>query len=817
MIKFARFFTKVYKNASLIMKKVLISLLLFVVLGRPVQAQLADGTVAPDFTATDLNGVSHNLYDLLNQGKTVYIEFSATWCGICWNYHNTHALRNLWNTYGPPGTNEVYVLFIESYSRSNTACLYGSAGCNNSTKGNWVADTPYPIVDNAAIGDTYLVDGYPTIYCICPGDKKVFQTGTMSADGLWNFKTSTCIPPLQAQVAAVQAPLCPGANTGYIQLSVSGGVGAYTYAWSNGATTANLSDLLPGTYTCTVTDESGSTTEIVPVVLNNPVFGVAISEQQEVSCRGGSDGMVSVGVLGGNGALSYVWSNGATSPTLTGLTAGNYQVTVTDLTGCIQTTAAVVTQPAMALSATISSSPQTLNGVNNGSASVVAAGGTPGYSYFWTNGATASSISGLAPGNYAVTITDLHGCTAEQTTTVNPVNCLISASVVATNISCAGMQNGAASVILSGAPEPVSYTWSNGMITASASGLAPGVYTVVVVDASACSATGLATISEPPPFSNWTVQTADPLCPNINDGSVEVSINGSTPPYQYAWSTGNTGNAAANLGPGMYSVTATDQSGCQTSTSMVIAAAFDTEAPVLTCPDNIQVCPAQNVVEYTISATDNCSLEGWTLISGLPSGSTFPIGFTAQRIRATDVVGNSTDCLFMVEVLTPVVMVGQAIVNASNGQDNGSIDLTVAGGSGGYTWSWTNSAGQVVGSTEDLVGLPPGIYTPALVDGAGCQHIFPAIEIQAISSTNAPTYGTIALLYPNPVTHELHLSLSEMTPEEALLLVVLDMTGRELVRTHWSGVGVWTLDCTGWPAGVYWIRYGSGGSRFVVL
>lgn len=798
------------------MKKIMIFLLLFTLSGRSVQAQLADGTVAPDFTATDINGVSHNLYDLLNQGKTVYIEFSATWCGICWNYHNTHALRNMWNTYGPPGTNEAYVFFIESYSPSNTACLYGSAGCNNSTKGNWVADTPYPIIDNAGIGDTYLVDGYPTLYCVCPGDKKVYQTGTMSMDGLWNFKNSNCIPPLQAQVAAVQAPVCPGANTGYIHLTTSGGVGEYSYTWSNGATTADINALLPGTYTCTVTDATGTSVVLAPITFNNPVFGVAVSAQQDVSCRGGSDGMVSVGVLGGNGSLSYLWNNGATSSTLSGLTAGSYQVTVTDVTGCVQSTAAVVTQPAMALSAMVSSTAQTLNGINNGSAAIVPVGGTPGYSYLWSNGANSTNISGLAPGNYTVTVTDQRGCSIVQTTTVNQVNCLISASVTSMNITCAGMQNGVATALLTGAPEPINYQWSNGMTTATASGLSPGVYTVVVVDGSACSASGIATISEPPPFSNWTVQSTYPLCPTINDGSVEVSINGNTPPYQYTWSTGNTGNAAANLGPGIYTVTVTDQNGCQTSTSMTIVPAQDTEAPVLTCPDNIQVCPAQNIVDYTIVATDNCVLAGWTLINGLPSGSTFPIGFTAQRIRATDASGNSTDCLFMVEVQVPVILVGQQIVNASNGLNNGSIDLTVVGGTGAYTWSWTNSAGQVVGTTEDLVGLVPDMYTPVVLDAAGCQHIFPAIEVQAISSVNAPEYGMKAWLYPNPVTDQLHLLLRDTYMEDVLPVVVTDITGRELVRSHWTGIGEWTLDCTGWAAGVYWIRYGSGGGRFVV-
>ncbi len=133
-------------------------------------AQLPNGSIAPDFTVTDINGNTHRLYDYLNQDKVVILDFSATWCGPCWSYHNSAALKTFYNQFGPNGTDEAMVIFMEGDTRTNTACLYGPTGCNNSTVGNWVANTPYPIVDlpNTTVTGAYRIAFYPTVYGIYP-------------------------------------------------------------------------------------------------------------------------------------------------------------------------------------------------------------------------------------------------------------------------------------------------------------------------------------------------------------------------------------------------------------------------------------------------------------------------------------------------------------------------------------------------------------------------------------------------------------------------------------------------------------------------
>jgi hypothetical protein len=146
-------------------------------------AQLAPGSTAPNWTFSDLNGNSWDLYTLLNQGKTVFIDVSATWCGPCWNYHNSHALADLYNSHGPSGTVDqmAMVFFIEGDGSTTIADLNGTGG---NTQGNWVTGTPYPIIDpgssSNSFNNDYAIAYFPTIYMVCPSDKKVYEVGQLS-------------------------------------------------------------------------------------------------------------------------------------------------------------------------------------------------------------------------------------------------------------------------------------------------------------------------------------------------------------------------------------------------------------------------------------------------------------------------------------------------------------------------------------------------------------------------------------------------------------------------------------------------------------
>ena len=155
-------------------------------------AQLPDGATAPNFTATDLNGNVHVLADYLAAGKTVILDISATWCGPCWAYHGSNALNDMYTAYGPEGSGEVVVLFVEGDNATTLADLNGTT---NGTQGDWVSGSKYPIIDSAAIAQLYAITYFPTVYRICP-DGIIKNIGALNATSLRNSINTGCATPL---------------------------------------------------------------------------------------------------------------------------------------------------------------------------------------------------------------------------------------------------------------------------------------------------------------------------------------------------------------------------------------------------------------------------------------------------------------------------------------------------------------------------------------------------------------------------------------------------------------------------------------------
>lgn len=183
------------------MKKTLLTAF-FALTGLCAHAQLPDGSIAPNFTATDINGEEHNLYEYLDAGKTVIIDISATWCGPCWNYHGTESLYDLYHSFGPGGSDEVVVLFIEGDPSTSLESIYGTNTADDTsvTRGDWTHRSPYPIIDDADVngngrGDiaqAYSLAYFPTIYMICPGDRTTTELTQPTASSMRNRINSVC-------------------------------------------------------------------------------------------------------------------------------------------------------------------------------------------------------------------------------------------------------------------------------------------------------------------------------------------------------------------------------------------------------------------------------------------------------------------------------------------------------------------------------------------------------------------------------------------------------------------------------------------------
>ncbi|MBK9462977.1 MAG: SprB repeat-containing protein [Sphingobacteriales bacterium] len=216
----------------------------------------------------------------------------------------------------------------------------------------------------------------------------------------------------------------------------------------------------------------------------------------QVLCNGGNNGSIDASVTGGTSPYTYLWSNGSTTEDIGGLTAGNYGVTVTDANGCNITDTYLITEPSAVAITVDSSTPTTCNGAPTGSISISVSGGTPGYTYLWSNGSTTEDVSGLSAGNYVVTVTDANGCTSTVGATVSSPSSL-GVTATLTQVLCNGGNNGSIDASVTGGTSPYTYLWSNGSTTEDIGGLTAGNYVVTVTDLNGCNITDTYLITEP--------------------------------------------------------------------------------------------------------------------------------------------------------------------------------------------------------------------------------------------------------------------------------------------------------------------------------
>ncbi len=570
---------------------------------------------------------------------------------------------------------------VVSATSANVSCNAGTNGSIDVTVSG--GTSPY----------TYLWNGGATTQ-----DRTGLAAGTYSvtvtdANGCTASTTKTITQPtiLTASSTATNVN-CNGGANGTIDLTVSGGTTAYIYNWSNGATTQDLSGLAAGVYSVTVTDANGCTTATTQTI-TQPATLAASATSTNVNCNGGSNGSIDVTISGGTTPYSYLWNGGFTTQDRTGLTAGTYTVTVTDAKGCITSITKTITQPAT-LTATASSTNALCFGCANGTGSLSVAGGTTPYSYNWSNGATTQNVTGLVAGTYSVTITDANSCSTVKTITITQP-ALFVASVVSTNVNCNGGANGTANLSVSGGTTPYTYNWSNGATTQNVSGLVAGTYSVLITDANGYTLTKSATITQPAVLTASSTST-NVSCNGGNNGTIDLSVTGGTTPYTYLWNTGNTTQDRSGLAVGTYSVTVTDANGCTTTNSRTITQPATLSVSAIAT--NVS-CNAGANGSIDVSITGGTSPYTYLWNGGATTQDR--TGLTAGTYSVTVTDANGCTASTTKTITQPSTLAASATstnVNC-NGGANGTIDLTVTGGTTAYTYYWSNAA-----TTQDLSG-----------------------------------------------------------------------------------------------------------------
>ncbi|MFL5753415.1 MAG: hypothetical protein ACJ76F_08410, partial [Bacteroidia bacterium] len=449
---------------------------------------------------------------------------------------------------------------------------------------------------------------------------------------------------------------CFGGTNGSASVSVTGGQTPYTYSWNSAPaqTTATASNLPVGTYTVTMTDALGCTATS-SVTVTQPTALSVTGTVTNVSCPSGSNGSITATPAGGTAPYTYLWTGGGqTTATISSLVAGTYTVTVTDAKGCTKVGTYTVTQPAP-IAITLTNTPVSCFGGNNGTASSTVTGGTSPYTYSWAaSGGTAANASGLIAGTYTLTVTDNNSCTATNTVTITQPTAL-SVSTVSTNETCNYLNNGTATATGSGGITPYTFLWQPGnLATAAISSLSSGTYSVTITDGRGCTATATAVITEPPVLT-VSLSPTNVSCFGGSNGSITATAAGGTAGYTYSWMPGAlSGATISSLPIGTYTATATDSKGCTATNTVTI-----TQPPVLTvsgavtnvsCPSgsngSVAATPAGGTAPYTYL---------WTGIGQTSATATSLIAGT-YTVTVTDAKGCTVTGNYTVTQPAPIVI-----------------------------------------------------------------------------------------------------------------------------------------------------------------
>jgi hypothetical protein len=565
---------------------------------------------------------------------------------------------------------------------------------------------------------------------------------------------------------------CNGANDGSA-LAQATGAGSISFQWSTGAQTAQISNLPPGSYTVTITDDNNCTQSATTFIVQPGVLTVGVVSQANVTCFGMNNGSATLTATGGTSPHSYAWPNGATNASAVNLAPGNHVVTVTDANNCNATVTVTITQPNVLLTNATSTNETGIN-LNNGTASANPSGGTPPYTYAWSNNATTPGITNLAPGSYTVTVTDNKSCQSIQTVTVIAFDCAgIGANVIANEISCHDETDGTLTAIPSGGTFPFTYTWSNGTTGPVNNNLGSGIYTVSIVDNNLCTLIIETELAEPTELQLALASVEDAKCFGENSGSATVTASGGTGVYLYKWPNGNSGPTANNLAAGNYTVSVTDENGCEDVLSVTIDEPDELHLELLDL-SNVQCFENANG-SITVGVTGGAGSVQYAWSNGKTGPSIGGLNAGNYTVTATDANGCTAEMDYTVAGPAAALDYTQLVItNATGGQNNGSISITITGGTPPYIYEWEDEAGTFFEDMEDISNLAPGNYSLTVIDQNNC-GLGVQVTVDNVSSVSQTGTDLGVRLFPNPASRQVQVEFSKPVtgPVELELIDIL--------------------------------------------
>jgi hypothetical protein len=499
---------------------------------------------------------------------------------------------------------------------------------------------------------------------------------------------------------------CNGQNNGTTHVSVMSGTAPYTYAWSNGASGADLTNLAPGTYQVTVTDGNGCSNS-TSTNITQPAALVGTTSSSNAVC--GNTGTAALNISGGTAPYSVLWSNNSTNTNLSNLAPGTYTATIKDANNCSATASVTVSGSNAALTVSTSLVSNATCSAGGSATASVAGGGT--FTYAWDNSQTSATATNLSAGNHTVLVTNTAtGCTGTGSITIGQSGGPTVAATITLQATCITGAGAAASA--TGGTAPYGYKWDNNQTTAAATNLSVGNHTVTVTDAGGCTGVGTVNVAQPQGPTLVVSLGSNATC--STGGSASVTASAGVGSYVYLWDNNQTTATATNLSIGNHSVTVTDAAGCSKVGTVTISGpasggptAIATAVTQATCltGGSASVAATGGATPYTYKWDNN---QTTAIATNLTGG--------VHTVTVTDANGCANVATVTVAQQQAPTVTTTAVSNATCAT-GGSATVT-ASPAGTYTYKWDNNQ-----TTATATNLTIGAHTVTVTDAGGCTKV----------------------------------------------------------------------------------------------
>ena len=520
---------------------------------------------------------------------------------------------------------------------------------------------------------------------------------------------------------------CFNDSDGSIDLSVIGGSGAYTYSWSNGAITQNLSNISSGEYIATVTDSNNCSANDT-IIINQPdSLSITLDNLVNQTSCSPFDGSISISTNGGTSPYSFYWSNGETSEDISTLNANTYTLSVNDTNNCFAQETFIINSFTTPISLYFESSNYngasiSCYGSNDGYLAAITNGGSGNLSLSWNNGLSSDTIFNLSPGLYVVTVSDSAGCSYSDSIQINEPQA-ISVYRQQNQGSCSSQnQNIGITLDITGGTPGYTEIWGVGVNSDSL--MINTNYTYTVIDTNNCAFTDTFTLVLAPPLV-MTVFETDVACYGDSTGAAYFQVSGGVMPYSYQWSNGDITAIATNLPEGIHTCTVTDYNGCSMVDSTIISQPSLPIFTVLNVIDSIN-CHGNNTGTANITVTGGVSpynLVWSNLLIDTISINSIATNLTAGFSYCT--ITDDNNCIFKDSISiseNDSLYTINTLSNynnysvSCNGLSDASINISIVGGFGPFNLKWNN-----VADSTYIDSLSQGVYLLEIEDSLECQ------------------------------------------------------------------------------------------------